>query len=324
MIPHRPGSIVLLLLACAACAGKEAPAAQPTPVPAESGDGPAPAIGRGPALSPLADTIAQSLVFLPRNQTWFTAAARGKRMLLDLGRVDVEVRRDSARAQAYREAVTSLSPLAAGTRLRLYGRWGADDIEITGFDTWNGRIVATLRVPERVESIAKHVEPLPAAAHVVDAETPPTSPPCARDSVSLEHLRRLDALRDSLEDRLRAESVIPYERLVPTVAVRTTMAVGCYGKGRTIIVTSLRAGGHDFVREKFVLVSENGAITPMRLGPSRWRAHEAIFALDGDGDGVDDLAVKGSSDRAGGMVILKLVNGNRLEKLTGGFNWETR
>jgi hypothetical protein len=34
--------------------------------------------------------------------------------------------------------------------------------------------------------------------------------------------------------------------------------------------------------------------------------------------------VKGSSDRAGGTVIFELIDGSRLEKLTGGFNWETR
>src|SRR3712207_7569679 len=55
---------------------------------------------------------------------------------------------------------------------------------------------------------------------------------------------------------------------------------------------------------------------------SRWRAHEAIYALDADGDGSDDLAVRGSSDRAGGLVVLELQEGNRLAKLSGGFNWE--
>jgi hypothetical protein len=102
------------------------------------------------------------------------------------------------------------------------------------------------------------------------------------------------------------------------------MAPGCFGSGRAIVLSSLRAGAHEYVREKIVIVSEAGAITPARLVGSRWRAHEAVSAFDADGDGTDDLAVKGSSDRAGGMVVFKLVGGNRLEKLTGGFNWETR
>ncbi len=223
-------------MACAACTGREAPAAQPEPTANEFGGDTSATINRGPALSPLADSIAQSLVFLPRNQTWFTAAARGKRMLLDLGRVDVEVRKDSARAQAYREAVASRSPLALGTRLRLHGPWGADDVEISGFDTWNGRIVATLRAPSRVDSIAKIVEPLPAAARVVSAEGASATRECPRDATTLEHLRRLDTVRDSLEEQLRAEAVVPYERLLATVSVRTTVAPGCFGACRTIVI----------------------------------------------------------------------------------------
>jgi hypothetical protein len=323
MISYRLGS-VLLLLACAACAGKEAPAAQPEPVTTEVGGESAPAINRGPALSPLADSIAQSLVFLPRNQKWFTAAARGKRMLVDLGRVDVEVRKDSARAHAYREAVASRSPLALGTRLRLHGPWGADDVEIAGFDTWNGRIVATLRAPSRVDSMARHVEPLPAAAVIADSQSAPVATSCSGESFPFGLVERVVTVRDSLEQQLRLETVMPYERLIPTVTVKSTVAPGCFGKGRTIIVSSLRAGAHEVVREKLVMISDAGVPTPVRIVGSRWRAHEAIYAFDADGDGTDDLAVKGSSDRAGGMVIFKLVDGSRLEKLAGGFNWETR
>ena len=328
MILHRLG-LVVLLLACAACAGQEAPAAQPVPVTTEVDGESAPAVGRGPALSPLADSIAQSLVFLPRNQKWFTAAARGKRMLIDLGRVDVEVRKDSARAHAYREAVASRSPLALGSHLRLHGPWGADDVEIAGFDTWNGRIVAVLRAPAHVDSLARRVEPLPAAARIADAElpeaqTPADTPSCARDSIPPGYLERVLFVRDSLEQQLRLEAVMPYERLVPTITVKNTVAPGCFGDGRTIIVSSLRAGAFEVVREKIVMVSDNGAVTPVRMVGSRWRAHEAIYAFDADGDGTDDLAVKGTSDRAGGMVIFKFLEGPRLEKLVGGFNWETR
>ena len=323
MISHRLGPVVLLL-ACAACAGREAPAAQPEPVTTDVATETGPVAHRGPALSPLADSVAQALVFVPRNQKWFTAAARGKRMLLDLGRVDVEVRRDSAIARAYREAVASRSPLALGTRLRLFGPWGSDDVEVSGFDTWSGRIVATLKSPPRVDSIAARIEPLPAAAQIAEADAPPATPSCARDSLSLEHYQRVDALRDSLEHQLRSETVMPYERLVPTVTVRTTVAKGCFGTGRTIIVTSLRAGSLEVVREKVVMVSESGALTPLRVVGSRWKAHDAIYALDADGDGTDDVALRGSADRAGGTVIFRLVGGTRLEKLTGGFNWESR
>ena len=245
-------------------------------------------------------------------------------MLLDLGRVDVEVRRDSARAIAYREAVASRAPMTVGSRLRLYGPWGADDVEVTGFDTWNGRIVATLEVPSHVDSLARRVEPLPAVAVRVDSALPPLRPVCARDSLGDDYRQRLAALRDSLEAQLRAEAVPPFERLTSSVTVKTTMAHGCFGRGRTVVISSLRAGAHEFVREKILLVAEDGSLAPVRMVASRWRAHEAIYALDADGDGRDDLAVRGSSDRAGGLVVLELQEGNRLEKLAGGFNWETR
>jgi hypothetical protein len=250
-------------------------------------------------------------------------------MLVDLGRVDVEVRKDSARARAYREAVTSRSPLALGSHLRLYGPWGAADVEVAGFDTWNGRIVAALRAPAHVDSLARRVEPLPGAARVAGAEVtdtlaPAAAPSCARDSVPPGYVERVLFVRDSLEEQLRLESVMPYDRLVPTIIVKNTVAPGCFDGGRTIVVSSLRAGAYEVVREKIVMIGENGAVTPVRLVGSRWRAHEAIYAFDADGDGVDDLAVKGSSDRAGGMVIFKLTDGSRLEKLVGGFNWETR
>ena len=323
MISHRLVPVILLLACAAACAGKEAPAAQPEPVTTEEAGESAP-VGRGPALSPLADSIAQSLVFLPRNQKWFTAAARGKRMLVDLGRVDVEVRKDSARAQAYREAVASRSPIALGTRLRLHGPWGADDVEVAGFDTWSGRIVATLRAPSRVDSIAERVEPLPAAAVLAHSPTPALASACSGDSLPAGLLERVVTVRDSLEQQLRLETVLPYERLIPTITVRNTVAPGCFASGRAIVISSLRAGAYEVVREKIVMISHAGAPTSIRLVGSRWRAHEAIYAFDADGDGADDLAIKGSSDRAGGTVIFKLVDGSRLEKLTGGFNWETR
>ena len=315
---------LLLLLASAACAGNEAPAAQPDAASDTTTADTLPAVDRGPALSPLADSIARALVFLPRDQTWFTAAARGKRMLVDLGRVDVEVRKDSARAQAYREAVARRAPLIVGDRLRLYGPWGADDVAVTGFDTWNGRIVATLDVPQHVDSLAKHVEPLPAVAVRTDSAAPSLKPACARDSLTEPYRERLAALRDSVETQLRAEAVPPFERLAASVTVKTTMAHGCYGRGRTLLISSLRAGAHEFVRERILLVAEDGSIIPVRMVASRWRAHEVIYALDADGDGSDDLAVRGSSDRAGGLLVLELSEGNRLEKLAGGFNWESR
>jgi hypothetical protein len=247
-------------------------------------------------------------------------------MLLDLGRVDLEVRKDSARATAYQQVVAERAPLPVGTLIRLHGPWGSDDAEVGGYDSWNGRIVAVLTVPPRVDSLARRIEPLPASAIRVTGVTQPANPPCTRDTITLDHARRLDALRDSVEDGLRAATgEIPYERLAASVTIRTTVAHGCFaGGGRTILVSSLRAGSFEFVRERAFLVFETGHVAPLRITGSPWRAHDAIYALDADGDGTDDLAVRGAADRSGGTVILKLAASNRLEKLTGGFNWETR
>ena len=90
-------------------------------------------------------------------------------MLVDIGRVDVEVRRNPARLAAYKLAVEARTPFPTGTRFRLRGPWGADDATINGFDTWNGRIVATVATTPRVDSLAKAVEPLPATAQLVDS-----------------------------------------------------------------------------------------------------------------------------------------------------------
>jgi hypothetical protein len=245
-------------------------------------------------------------------------------MLLDIGRVDMEVRKDSSRARAYREVVARAAPLRVGARLRLYGQWGADDVTVTGFDTWSGRIVATLAVPPRVDSIAKRIEPLPAAALLSATIAPPVQPPCARDSLPAEHRDRLAVVRDSLEQLLRVEAAVPYERLRASIMVKTTIAHGCFGTARTLVVASLRAGAFEYVRERIVLVSDAGGVAAVRLVGSRWRAHDVIHALDADGDGRDDVALKGSSELAGGTVIFRLAEGNRFEKLTGGFNWENR
>ena len=247
-------------------------------------------------------------------------------MLVDLGRVDLEVRRDSARAALYRQLLVTRAPLGVGTRLRLHGPWGSDDAEISGYDTWNGRIVAVLAVPPRVDSLARRIEPLPASAIRADSVAPPTGPPCVRDTITLAHAQRLDVLRDSVEEALRAGVAdIPYERLAASITVKTTVAHGCFaGGGRTILVSSLRAGSLEYVRERVFLVFETGRVAPMRISGSPWRAHEAIYALDANGDGADDLAVRGASDRAGGTLILRLSSASRLEKLTGGFNWEQR
>ena len=115
---------------------------------------------RPPALSPAADSAAAQLVFVPRTQTWFIVAARGKRMLVDLGRADLDLRAAAGHREAYLEAVSKLSPLPEGARLALRGPWGLEEARVDGFDGWNGRIVATLAVSPTLDSLARHREPL--------------------------------------------------------------------------------------------------------------------------------------------------------------------
>jgi hypothetical protein len=106
-----------------------------------------------PVLSPLADSISQYLVFDPTVQTWFLAAKRGKRLLVDIGRVDLDVGRDARRGAAFNQAVKALSPLPIGTPVRIYDAWGAEDDTVIGFDNWKDRIVAVLGTSRHLDSL---------------------------------------------------------------------------------------------------------------------------------------------------------------------------
>ena len=287
---------------------------------------------RPKTLPPLADTIADKLVFPPVTQSWFLAAARGKRMLVDIGRVDIEVRRDPARLAAYKLAVEARTPFPTGTRFRLRGPWGADDATINGFDTWNGRIVATIATSPRVDSLARAIEPLPATAQLVDSASDPvaTDSACVRGPLGPILEVRAKAVRDSLEQSLRLGEKPPYERLLKSLKSRTTIAPGCFPGGRAIIVATLWAGEYEWVREQVVLMDDAGQVTPLRLRDYRFRGHEAIYALDGDGDGIDDLATRGYGPNQGGTSVLRIVEGRtpkeprRLERMATGFAWEIR
>jgi hypothetical protein len=287
---------------------------------------------RPKTLPPLADTIAEKLVFPPVTQGWFLAAARGKRMLVDIGRVDAEVRRDPARLAAYKLAVEARTPFPTGTRFRLRGPWGADDATISGYDTWNGRIVASLATSPRVDSLAKTIEPLPATAQLVDSATAPISPDtaCVRGPLSPSLEARVKFVKDSLDQVLRAGESPPYERLLKSLKSRETSAVGCFPGGRVVIMATFWAGEYEWVRELVVLMDDAGKLTPLRLRDYRFRGHEALYAMDGDGDGIDDLATRGYGPYMGGTSVLRVVDGKtpkegrRLERMATGFAWESR
>ena len=85
----------------------------------------------------------------------------------------------------------------------------------------------------------------------------------------------------------------PYERLMKSLRSRTSSAVGCFPGGRVIAIATLWAGEYEWVRGQVVMLDDAGKVTPLRLRDYRFRGHEALYALDGDGDGIDDLATRG-------------------------------
>ncbi len=282
-----------------------------------------------PPLSPLADSIGQYLVFAPSIETWFLAAGREKRLLVDLGRVDADVRTDAKRRAAYREAVTALSSVPIGTLLRIRGSWGAEDVTVSGFDSWNGRIVATVKGSPVLDSIVTKSRsarvPVVASAQRTDSVGPPVRDTCMRDSVPSELLDRASFVRDSLEQALRDRELPPYERLVNTLHATSTQVIGCFGGAqRLALVVNLRAGANEWIRERAVLLDTAGAVTALRVDDYRFKGHDFLAALDADGNGTDDIAARGLTDFAGGTVILSLTPDNRLQRLASGFAWESR
>lgn len=277
-----------------------------------------------PPLSPLADSIAQYAVFAPATQTWFLVAERGKRMVLDLGRVDMDVKRPRRHA-AYLEAVRQLSPVPLGARLRLHGVWGATNVAIKGFDVWNGRIVATLDAPREIDSLARAIPTFVAAAERADSADSVRADSCQRGNVPDSLKPRVLAVRDSLVFWLESLPPPPYQRLVKSERPQWSTVVGCFGGARRIaLAVDLRAGNNEWIRERVVLIDTLGAVTTLRVSDLRFKGHDLLLAFDADGDGLDDLATRGFAEASGGLTVLKLTEKNRLQRLAGGFAWESR
>jgi hypothetical protein len=271
-------------------------------------------------LEPAVDSVAKYMVFAARGQSWYTAAARAKRITVDIGRYDAKL--IPAQMPAFREAIDALSPVKAGDRFRLYGPWGSDTVVVSGFEVHNSRIVATLDVPPRVDSIARKAKTLVAGALRTDSAGEPVTAKCARDSVPEEVWLRAGFARDSLEQALRDASVRLPERLQHTLRVETSHAIGCFAQSRMVLVVTLLGGNYEYVRQGAVAVSDSG-VTPLAVLDPRFRAHYALHALDADGDGIDDLAMRGRAERMGATVVLRYNwDEKRLERLATGFAWE--
>jgi hypothetical protein len=273
-------------------------------------------------LPPVADTLAKHMVFAARGQSWYAASARGKRMLVDIGRFDGKLTTPAHR-EAFREAIDMISPVRAGDRFRLYGPWGSDTVTVNGFDVWNGRIVATLAVPPRVDSLARAKETLIAGAMRTDSVAAAVTGTCVRESVPEDLWLLAGFARDSVEQALRDASVRLPERLQNTLRIETSHAIGCFAGSRMLLIVTLVAGNYEYVRQGAVAVSDSAGVTPLTVLDPRFRAHVALHALDADGDGIDDVAMRGRAERMGATVVLRYNREEkRLERLATGFAWE--
>ena len=286
------------------------------------------------------DSVRPYLVFAPAGESWFVAASRGKRMLLDIGRVDLEVRKDSAVAQAYRTAVAAAAPVPVGTTFTLRAPWGEETVRASAVDTWNGRIVLVLAGSAAMDSAAQGRAPVTASAFRlpparggsarpggVDAPVAPPMPAdslaCVRTPLAGPLAERVRVLRDSLERVLRAAGPPPFERLTRRLSAHSSRVPGCFGEGRVLLAVSLRANGAEWTRERVVLVDSAGRATPLAVDDLRFKVHDLLHAVDADGDGVDDVATIGRTFRAGGTTVLRYdVQRRRLVRLAAGFVWE--
>jgi hypothetical protein len=283
----------------------------------------APAIARVGKLSPLADSIAASMVFELKTQRTFLAASRAKKMFVDIGRVDATLKTPE-RQHAYEDAVKVLSPVRIGDRFRLHGSWGQDDATVQSFDQWNGRIVAVLAAPPHVDSLARGKTTVVALAVRADSATPPVVDSCERDSISPMLVARLSFVKDSLLTVLQNDTVKMAPRLFKSLHAQKTQAIGCFAKARVVMFVAQWAGDYEYYHQLAVLVDTTGKLTPIRVSDLRFKVHDPIGALDVDGDGVDDIAARGRANRIGGTAILRLDPvKKRLDYVAGGFAWES-
>jgi hypothetical protein len=287
------------------------------------------------------------MVFMVKERQWFLAASRSRHLLLDLGRVDAKVK-TAAERKAFLEAMTALSPVKVGDRFRLHVPWGSDSATVGSFQVWNGRITARLVVSPNVDSLVRGAHALIAGVTIADtAQLPPSdsaklpavdsaklraldsakvaaADSCKRDTAATELVDRVNFVRDSITDLLKADTLKLIERFKRTMKSQSSTIVGCFGTARLLLVVDVYAGDYEYVKEVALLFAEDGTATPVRLSDLRFKAHELLEVLDLDGDGVDDIATRGRAERIGGTSLLRLNPAkHRFEYVTSGFSWET-
>jgi hypothetical protein len=242
---------------------------------------------------------------------------------VDLGRVDAPLKTPQ-RQRAFQEAVKVLSPVHIGDRFRLHGSWGQDDATVQSFDQWNGRIVGVLAATPHVDSLARGKAPLVALAVRADSAAPPVVDSCERDSVSTVLATRLAAVKDSMLVQLQVDTVKMVPRLMKMLHAQKTQTIGCFGKARVLVLVAQWAGDYEYFHQLAALVDTAGKVTPIRVNDLRFKVHDPLGVLDEDGDGIDDMALRGRAPRIGGTVILRLDPlKKRLDYVAGGFAWES-
>ena len=295
--------------------------------------------------------VADGIAFAPIPTERFVAAARNKRLLVDVGRVDLVIKKDATLLALVRRVSERVGPLARVTHLRVRGTWGEETDSIVGYDVWNGRAVAVLKPSAHADSllrkslplfgVATRVHPSADSAQRAAGTEPATEPAavatplppqsagapsgaCTRDSTPPALAERLAVVRDSIV-RWVTDSVRPPYAGSPKLAVRGDTASGCFGAWRAIVVVSARTPAFDWSEERTVLVAPDGKPAAARLRDLRLRTHESLVAFDADGDGIDELAARGLSPRMGAQSVLKLDPvTRRFSRFASGFAWESR
>ena len=276
--------------------------------------------------------VADGIAFAPSRMERFLVASRNKRLLLDIGRVDLESKLDASRLALVRRVAERVGPLAHVTHVRVRGTWGEEVDSIVRYDVWNGRAVAVLAPSPRADSLLRKNTPLVGVATrmLVPADTtsvqtpPPATGVCVRDSVPAELPARVAVVRDSLV-RWVTDSLKPPYALSAKLTVRGDTASGCFGPWRAVVVVTTRTSAFDWTDERSLLVAPDGKAVTARVRDLRLRTHESLVAFDADADGIDELAARGFAPRMGAQSVLKLDPATRrFSRFASGFAWESR
>ena len=287
---------------------------------------------RAPLLTDDEQRVADGIVFAPSTTERFLVAARGKRLLLDLGRVDLDVKQSPEKLALVRRVAARTGPLSRAVRMRVNGTWGTETDSIVGYDVWNGRVVAVLAVPPGTDSLLRRNAPLVGVAWRAAAGGPQPPPatapgvaPCVRDSLPAVLQNRVAAVRDSLVRWVTDSLKPPYARLEKAAKVRGDAITGCFANWSAVVIVTSRTPSLEWNEERAVLVGPTGVAASARLRDLRLRSHESLMAFDADGDGVDELAARGVAARMGAQSVLKLDPATgRFTRFASGFGWESR